>query len=325
MAKRMYMGTREYMTWVKCPAIDAGISRVGWQAVSQYLNGGANVRRSSTGHKEYNFVWPMANTEDANIIKSFASNVYGNELIYFLDPFAVRTNVLPHYWSTPRLAWDDAPSLVYERRPTLVGTAVNSLGYPTKSAVYELRENDTFASLYIPIPPGHTFHLGVHGSSTGSATILVTPDGASDGAVFIEDPPGSGLYLVPDGWVESSAGLYAVSSGMTEEELGLYSTMGEVFIVSPMAVTDSNRTDLAINNTTGVTITLSGVGYLTLAGLIGQVLPDGLLPDKGGFLNGEGHSGCRFDGFPDVVGYSSPQALDKQSITARLIEVGAWE
>lgn len=323
MAKKMYFGSREFMTWIKCPSIDAGMSTVGWQSTSQYLNGGAGVRRSNTGHKEYDYVWPMASHKDADVIKNFAGGVYGEGLIYFLDPFAMKTNLLPQHWASPRLAKGEGPSLVIGRRPTLSPTLSNGWMYPTQSAVYQLREGDTFASIYIPVPPGHTFHFGAHGSSTETAQLEIRPHYESNS--LIEDGPG--LYMVPPELIADEPQLYIIGSEFTETApgSGLYALTEAAAQPVPMLSANTNqRTNVSIPLVTGVTITLSGVGFLTLAGLIAQVRPDGEPVPNGGFLGGEGHSGCQFESFPTVVGYSSPQALDKQSVTARLIETGAW-
>lgn len=281
MTKRMYFGTRERMTWIKCPSVDAGLSSVGWQSTSQYINGGAGVRRSSTGHKEFEFVWPMANAYEAGLIKNYSNGVHGEGLIYFLDPFAFKTNVLPPYWAAPRLAREDAPPFTIGRRPTLVNNGPNALGYPSHSAAYDFKDGDQFSTLFIPVPEGYTFHFGAHGGSTGDAGLTITRE--------IDSVP-----QTPD-------------------------------TVTLLDLSDTARTNYTASGISGVTISFTGVGSFTVAGMIAQVRPDGEDVPGGEFIGGEGHSGCKFEGFPTVVGYSSPQALDKQSVSARLIETGAWE
>lgn len=275
--KKMYFGTQERMTWIKCPAIDTPLSKVGWQSKSQYLNGGANVRRSSTAHKEYTLTWSFATQDQVDDVTDYADGAYGDGLIYFLDPFAAKSNVLPQYWSIPRLAVDDAPSLVKGRRPTLVDSVSNNFSHPTKTAVYTLQVTDTFTTLYVPIPPEHTFHMGVFGSASGTARVTATPDGSS-----------------------------AVD-------------------LTFLSITSSTRTNYALTGSTGVTLSLAGEGNLNLTSMIAQVRPDGESVPPGDFISGKGHSGCRFDGFPVVQGYSAPEALDYQSLSANLTETGTWE
>lgn len=174
-SKTMYFGTKERMTWVKAPAFDMNISKVGWGTSSQYINGGASVRRSATSHKEYQMSWNLASHTDIAEISDYADGLYGDDLIYFLDPFAIDTNLLPQYWATPRLGVQDAPVFTgSDIRPTLTATPANNLSYPTMSAVYTFDINSEFASLYIPVPAGYTFHFGAHGSSTGTAAVTVS-------------------------------------------------------------------------------------------------------------------------------------------------------
>jgi hypothetical protein len=129
--------------------------------------------------------------------------------------------------------------------------------------------------LWIPIPSGHTLHLGVHGSATSTAAINYTPDGGSATAV------------------------------------------------TPLGVTTSQLTNTTVVGETGVTLSAQGLGYLTLSGMVVQVLPTGTAAPMGSFVSGRGHSGCRFASSPQIMGLSS--ALDKISASAVLVETGSWE
>lgn len=475
MAKYMYFGTEERMTWVKCPTIDADISKVGWGNTSQFLNGGASVRRSASAHKQYDYTWGLSSAADIAAVKDYADGLYGQGLIYFLDPFAMGYNVLPQFWATPRLGAEDAPvfngnTLV---RPTLVGTEANVYGYPTKSAVYTFDTASIFPRLFVPIPPGYTFHFGAHGSGSGTAAVVISTTGQSDtvvtrinqvtnpsfevnttgwtasgtGAVLSRQATG-GLYGVAHArltagtaatamsananvfpvvageqfaasasvrgtvgrtvniritWTGASATsattttvgsltawqtltytgtvpvgataarvdvLLAATGGLVGDVLDIDGVMYErgtnvagtyfdgstlptsvaavrtanmwqgsanaspsqqnVTTAAGSAVTLMNSTDAALTNhiTTGVSgvyISFWGTGSLTLSGMVAQVLPAGDPAPTGNFPSGQGHSGCRFAGQPTVGGYSSPQALDLQSMSLTLIETGAWE
>lgn len=276
--KRMYFGTRERMTWIAMPAINADLSKARWSSEGVFLNGGAFVQRSQAAHMKYVFSWNLAPHEDIYEIADYDDGVYGKDLLYFLDPFASRVNVLPQFWAAPRLQAEGAPSLVKNTDPTLVSTAANNFSYPTKSAVFELTSGDEFRSLWIPIPPGYTFHFGVHGSATGTAAVTIQPDG---------DP---------------------------------------VSDVTPLPVTTATLTNTTVEGPGGVTISAGGEGFLTLAGLVGKVLPTGTAAPTGRFFGGRGHSGCRFSGDGlSITGYSSPSALDKMGASGTLVETGAWE
>ncbi len=271
--KRMYFGTKEYMTWVKCPAIDADISEVGWTSTSNFLNGGANVRNSVDAARVYNFSWNLASDEDIYEVLDFARGVYGSGLIYFLDPFAMDRNVLPLAWSTPRVQAEDAYPIT-PNRPTLSGTPANILRYPTQSAVFTLSGTETNRSIYIPVPSGHTFHFGMHGSASGTAAVTLTPD-----------------------------------EGVAQN-------------ATPLTVDTQERTGDAISGVTGVTVSFAGSGTITIAGMIAQVLPDGVSVAQGGYISGRGHSGCKFVGRPKTSAYS--KGLDLIGATAVLQEVGSW-
>lgn len=180
MANRlMYFGTQERMTWIKCPAYNPDISKVGWQTTNQFLNGGASIRRSSTAHKEYQFAWNLSKGSDIAAITDYADGLYGDGLIYFLDPFAITTNLLPQSWASPRLGVEDGVVFNGKVRPVLAVTPTNSFGYPTKSATYTFDTTSVFQSLYVPIPEGYSFHFGAHGTSTGTAAVVVADNNSA--------------------------------------------------------------------------------------------------------------------------------------------------
>ena len=73
------------------------------------------------------------------------------------------------------------------------------------------------------------------------------------------------------------------------------------------------------------TIVLNSVSVnATLFALTAKLVPLGApLPAPDPWLSGAGHSGCEFTNLT-VTGYSSPEAIDYQSVTANFVEVGAW-
>lgn len=180
--KQMYFGTRERMTWIPCPAIDADLSKVGWSAAGRYLNGGGWVRRSATAGKTYRFSWNLMEQAELRKFLDYADGLYGQGPFYFIDPFATE-NVLPAYWASPRLAALDAPPLVTDHRPTLVDTPDNNYGYPTKSAVYTVDADDEFSEIWLPVPEGYTLHFGAHGSADAGVELTLTEDGQTPRAV----------------------------------------------------------------------------------------------------------------------------------------------
>jgi len=269
---RLWFGTRSYMQYVPQPAYNADFSKVGWSAESQYKSGRAGVRTSLASHKVYNMSWNLASRDALRPITDYADGVYGEELIYFLDPMTMDKNVLPQHWAFPASACSDAPPLIKNQIPVQVATPANGLAYPVKSAQYTVAGSSE--KVYIPIPPGYVAWVGVHGSATGSAAVTVTPDG------------------------------------------------GAASNVALLSVTSTTRVNKQITGT-GFELSLTGTGTLTLSGLVVQVLLSGVTPDVGGFISGQGHSGCKFASQPVQTAYSA--ALDKVGMTAKLVEVDSWE
>lgn len=171
--KSFYFGTVERMSWVPCPAINAGIGVRNWSEDGNYLSGGAWVNRSVASARQYSFSWnPMPNESLAKVLNYF-DGLYGDGPFYFIDPFAETTNLLPAWLAAPRLAVQGAPSLVEDYDPTLITTPVNTLDYPTRGARYVLTSGSISQVYSFPIPEGHTLHIGAHGVSTGTAAITV--------------------------------------------------------------------------------------------------------------------------------------------------------
>jgi len=284
MANGLWFGTRAYMQYVPQPAFNADYSKAGWDAGSQFLNGGASVRRSAGAHKVYNMAWNLASRDTLRPITDYAEGVYGDGLIYFLDAMTMDKNVLPQGWAFP--AQPGAPSLLSKAKPTIVDTEVNSQGYPSKSAVYTLSATSVSKSIYIPIPPGYTAWVGVHGTSVAAAT----------------DPNTGAPINAPSVLVTPNTG-----------------TGGPVAL---LPVDTPNRVNTTVAGS-GFELSLTGAGTLTIAGIIVQVLPIGATPSGGGVISGQGHSGCAFASQPSQTAYSA--ALDKVGMTATLVEVGIWK
>lgn len=72
----------------------------------------------------------------------------------------------------------------------------------------------------------------------------------------------------------------------------------------------------------GVDIRLGGSGTVLLTAMMVQVLPTGMTPETGGFISGQGNSGCSFATQPIYTPYSA--ALDKVGVVAELVETGGW-
>lgn len=181
--KKMWMGTREYATWVPAALVNRDFSSVGYSSKQGFLSGGVDVRRSFGSHKEYNLAWGLNSRDELRKIDDLAKGLWGSGLIYFLDPFAVDKNLLPPHWASPMLSELDFPPLVGDESPDVTLTPTNSLNYPIKTAQYGAGDGKT---LYIPVPPGHNLWVGVHGPTDADSIVArgvvspvnVTPDTA---------------------------------------------------------------------------------------------------------------------------------------------------
>lgn len=137
--------------------------------------------------------------------------------------------------------------------------------------------------VYVPIPPGYTAWVGVYGEVVGTGGVQVT----------------------------------AITPG---------SMSGPTTLLTMLAVTDTTRFNASFDGNTynGVELTIvAGTSTsITLSGMMVQVLPTASVPATGGFISGQGNSGCKFETAPSQTAYSA--GIDKIGMTAKLIEVGTW-
>lgn len=286
----MWFGTRSFMQWVNCPAVNVDASKQAWNTQTNYLNGGAYVRSSVNAHKEYSLAWNLTTRTEVRKITDYADGIYGQEPIYWADPFTVDTNMLPQGWAAPFVSGQDGIILDgTSTRPATVGTNPNSLGYPTKSAQYTLATvaGVTRPSVWIPIPPGYDAWVGAHGT-----------------AVSTVGPQAPGISVVP-----------TTGPGTT----------GTATYPALLSVTSTTRVNASYSSSAGydgILVSLGGNGVVTLSGIIVQLLPTGAVPATGGFISGQGHSGCSFASQPVLTQYSA--VMDKVGLTAKLIETNQW-
>lgn len=280
---RMWFGNRNYMRWVPCPQVGADYGLSGSQQQADYLSGGSFVRNSMNKAKTFALTWSLTSRDDIRGVTDFAEGVYGPGPIYWSDPFNMDKNVLAQAMATPSLGGYDAPTLTGGERPQLVPTSFNTLGYPTESASYVTNiATDTPLRHYVPIPPGYTAWVGVHGSAGTGGAIYVLPTKGTAAA-------------------------------------------GSPTAATMLSVTNTTRVNLSVDSSSsvdGIEIYLGGTGSVTLSGIIVQVLRTGRTPEVGGFISGQGHSGCDWSTLPARDAYSA--ALDLVSVSAGFTETEQW-
>lgn len=228
-AKRMWFGTRGYETWVPCPAISPDYARSSFVASADYVTGGGGIRDSKNGHNIYTLSYPATKTRDeVRLITDFADGVFdsadGVNLIYWIDPVAADKNVMSQAWATPALACEDAPPLVTDEngygRPGWTSMPTNSNRYPARAATYTVPENARVLEQYIPIPPGYTAWVGIHGDEAVGDYFTVQP---VDGY----DPVGSPMAVTELGVTSTLVNLSVASSTASGLVILIDTTPGE--------------------------------------------------------------------------------------------------
>ena len=313
----MWFGTEGRMRWIPAPLAGADVSPQGWGSTGTLLGGGGFAFGSFGSHKNYQYGWSAASkAQAASIMQSYASGTYGAGLLYFIDPFTYRRNILPAHWADPSLALRGMPPLIRTYNVTLTGTptavwATNDL--PTQSVTYDLAL--TVAgfpghanSLFIPVPPGRKLALGAIYTRTGSGGVYAAPVdaiGRAGAPQLLTEVSQTATEIAPD----------IIESGALGVRLWIGKSATGAGTVTLTALT-ARIIDGAVAGGTGYGE--GGYGVVPFGG--GATIPVGI---SGPWVAGEGHSGCRFDGRPTYIehgGWSGDQA----EYAVSLKEVGDW-
>lgn len=97
---------------VKRPAPETGMgaSAVGTSEALEFANGGAYIAQSDGTHREFDLSWGAQNKSVMGFLSDYRNGLYGNGLLYMVDPFAA--NVMPPHWASPALTCAGWPSLL---------------------------------------------------------------------------------------------------------------------------------------------------------------------------------------------------------------------
>lgn len=264
-SNRVYFGTRERMTWLRAPDANYDGSRVGWDGnITQYLNGGVRVIRSTLAHRTYNLSWNMMSRDEIRAIMDYADGVYGSGAIYYLDPFAMDKNLLPQHWAVPTLALDD-PFILVGSGTIVPATRGDNLadGFPTGSVTISGKGDGP--GQYIPIPPGYSAYLGVYGNAQAEGPVAVTTDAGAVTFPPVLSPTASPLFSTK--WDGDTVSGITLSVGTSAK--------------SPTGIVRGMMLRIYPNDIDG----LNPI-YAT------------------GFASGQGHSGLRFTAQPSLTQYN---------------------
>ena len=159
--KTVWFGTEDDLVQVKCPSTELTRTRVAWRNSGTYLNGGGFALSSGTAHEEASISW------GADSVDGFATlmtQLNKGEPLYYLDPLACKTNILPPY--AAQYQPNNPFGFVAES-----ATGVN--GYPS-TALKNLYVDRQIAT--IPVPEGYRLWVGCAGSSGGVSVDAPPPE-----------------------------------------------------------------------------------------------------------------------------------------------------
>lgn len=262
---QVWFGTKGNMQWVPAPAVDIAAGKIGFSARADFLNGGVWTRRSKAAAKQFSMSWNLKHRAEIQPIMDYADGMYGDGPVYYADPFAMDRNMLPAYWASPYINAYDGPVIVDGTRPTLVNNGSSVRGFPVESAIYTVTSTSSIPSIFVPIPPGYTAHIGAHGEVlSGDVSVTVQTMNSAEGG--------------------STADL--VLLGITDD-------------LTNTTVSGSNVIGITIS------LASESTGSIRLDGIIVQVLTGGAVTPSGAFVSGQGTSGLSFASQPVVSAYSA--------------------
>lgn len=302
----LWAGPRGGEQWIKAPDAGGGsFDPVGWSTKSGYTNGGAGFDGSLGAHMEYDFAWETMSRAEARKITDIKQGLRGPGLVYLIEPMSADQNVLPQSWAFPAQACYDAVPLIGDARPSKTITAENNWDYPAESAEYRLTTG-AGRKLYIPIPPDHAAWVGVHGAVPNESLLIPSE------------------FTLPG--VDALVGVSSGTGGLCVTPFIGSTSTGEDIYPAMLSVDDRTRmnTSFSGNVFRGIELSLKGNGAassILLSGMMVQILPIGQTPAEGGFISGQGNSGCKIESATPT-----PISLvyDKVSLVARFTEIGDW-
>lgn len=154
MSNKVWFGTALNLKEVKAPAVGTPLSAKGWADSGTDLLGGGYAKISPSTHKEYEFSWGASPSKDVYDILDFRYGVGG--LLYYLDPFAMRTNILPAVFSRPFLMSDSYLLGPYD---TVADSASFGANF-SPAALYS--QSTTSKVISLPVPTGYDLFLSVY-------------------------------------------------------------------------------------------------------------------------------------------------------------------
>lgn len=172
MACNLWFGTQSHAEFIETPLSGAESTPEGWRATGTLLSGGGYGSVSTENHKVYDYSWRNSSSRQmAQKMQAYRSGVYGQGLLYFVDPLIYDTNVLPAQWSTfvGSVGSKSAGPLPGAERRLVRKTGFEKLGLPAFSTRFTATSasQGLNRSVYIPIPEGYELYLGAFFEASG--------------------------------------------------------------------------------------------------------------------------------------------------------------
>lgn len=272
MERKVYFGNAVKQLWIPAPKTGLNAPTAGYFSDAQLLSGRAFIKRSKANHRRFSPVWsgPLnaaSQSDSLHTIKDYFDGIYGDGPFYWLDPFAIDTNLLSPNWASPMLTQNGWASISTVGTASLVDTETNTRDYPYKALrlTFGSTVQESTEKFRIIIPEGHKLHFGWHGErNSGDATIILRCHDRDTGA----------------------------TTDVT---------------TSPLAVTSAIRTNTQVNGNTYSMVDIliknpsTTTSVIDISGMIAQVLPDTSTVEQGGFISGRGTEGLLFASAPNIT------------------------
>ena len=272
MERKVYFGNAVKQLWIPAPKTGLDASTEGYFNDAQLLSGRAFTKRSKANHRRFSPAWSGPLNADSindslHTIKDYFDGIYGDGPYYWLDPFAVNSNLLSPNWASPMLSQSGWGSISSVGTAASVDTASNNRNYPYKSLELTFGASVQESTDYfrVILPSGYRLHFGWHGTQdSGDATIILRCHDRNDGTT-------DDIVAAP---------LSVTSGTRTNTQVsGLAYSMVDIMVKNPTASTS----------------------VMNIAGMIAQVLPDLTVVPQGDFTSGRGTTGLLFSSAPSIT------------------------
>ena len=272
MERKVYFGNAIKQLWIPAPKTGLNAPTAGYFSDAQLLSGRAFIKRSKANHRRFSPAWvgPLnaASVNDSlHTVKDYFDGIYGDGPFYWLDPFAIDSNLLAPNWASPMLTQNGWASISSVGTASLVDTESNNRNYPYKALrlTFGSTVQESTEKFRIIIPEGYKLHFGWHGErNSGDATFILRCHDRDTGT----------------------------TTDVTSQ---------------PLSVTTGIRTNTQVNGNTYSMVDIivknpsASASVIDVSGIIAQVLPETDTVPQGDFISGRGTQGLLFSSAPSIT------------------------